>query len=265
MKINQILNSIIIGIAAGSQPIVGYNYGALKYERVKETLKLVIKVSLIVGVIAFLLFQIFPEQLISLFGSGDELYNEFACLTFRIMLVLTICNTVQTVSGIFFQAIGKSGKSAFLSLSRQILFLVPAMIIMCKLCGVMGVLYAGPIADGLAFIISGILLVRETKNLGRDKVKSTALVDDTNNDNKLNKHTVITISREYGSGGRYVGRLVADKLGIKFYDKDLMVKLAEETGLSLEYIENNEQKRKKITDINSNYNTLSTLDNLYLE
>ena len=216
MKINQILNSIIIGIAAGSQPIIGYNYGASNYKRVKETLKYVIKVSLFVGLVAFVLFQTIPEPLISIFGSGNDLYNEFACLTFRIMLLLTICNSVQIVSGIFFQAIGKSGKSAFLSLSRQILFLIPAMIIMSSIIGVKGVLYAGPIADGLAFIISVILLITENKNLNKKEVNITALSEDIKESNILKNKIIITIAREYGSGGRYVGRLVAQKLGIKF-------------------------------------------------
>ena len=265
MKINQILNSIIIGIAAGSQPIIGYNYGASNYKRVKETLKYVIKVSLFVGLVAFVLFQTIPEQLISIFGSGSELYNEFACLTFRIMLLLTICNSVQIVSGIFFQAIGKSGKSAFLSLSRQILFLIPAMIIMSSIIGVKGVLYAGPIADGLAFIISVILLITENKNLNKKEVNITALSEDIKESNILKNKIIITIAREYGSGGRYVGRLVAQKLGIKFYDKDIMVKLAEETGLSLDYIESNEQKRDNVANISSNIAGLTTQDNLYLE
>ena len=265
MKINQILNSIIIGIAAGSQPIIGYNYGASNYKRVKETLKYVIKVSLFVGLVAFILFQTIPEQLISIFGSGSKLYNEFACLTFRIMLLLTICNSVQIVSGIFFQAIGKSGKSAFLSLSRQILFLIPAMIMMSSIIGVKGVLYAGPIADGLAFIISVILLIKENKNLNKKEVNITALSEDIKESNILKNKIIITIAREYGSGGRYVGRLVAQKLGIKFYDKDIMVKLAEKTGLSLDYIESNEQKRDNIANISSNIAGLTTQDNLYLE
>ena len=265
MKINQILNSIIIGIAAGSQPIIGYNYGASNYKRVKETLKYVIKVSIFVGLVAFILFQTIPEPLISIFGSGNDLYNEFACLTFRIMLLLTICNSIQIVSGIFFQAIGKSGKSAFLSLSRQILFLIPAMIIMSSIIGVKGVLYAGPIADGLAFIISVILLITENKNLNKKEVNITALSEDIKESNILKNKIIITIAREYGSGGRYVGRLVAQKLGIKFYDKDIMVKLAEETGLSLDYIESNEQKRDNVANISSNIAGLTTQDNLYLE
>ena len=115
MKISQILNSIIIGIAAGSQPILGYNYGAGKYERVKQTLKTVLLISTLISTIAFILFQTIPDKLIGIFGSGDEKYIEFACLAFRIYLMLTIFNGVQIPSGIFFQAIGKSAKSAILT------------------------------------------------------------------------------------------------------------------------------------------------------
>lgn len=182
MKINMILTSIIIGIAAGSQPIIGYNYGAKNYDRVKKTLKMVLGISTIVSVISFILFQTIPETLISIFGSGDELYNEFACLTFRIFLMLTVCNGIQIASGIFFQAIGKPIKSAFITLSRQILFFVPAGIILTKYLGVMGVLYAGPVADALAFIVAIILLLFEVKKLNekseqREEVSKT--IDET--------------------------------------------------------------------------------------
>ena len=167
MKVNMILTSIIIGIAAGSQPIVGYNYGAKKYDRVKKTLNMVMLLSICVSAVSFILFQTIPEVLISIFGSGDELYNEFACLTFRIYLMLIICNGIQIASGIFFQAVGKPAKSAFLTLSRQILFYIPASIILSKFYGVMGVLYAGPVTDGLAFIIAATLLAFETKKLSK--------------------------------------------------------------------------------------------------
>lgn len=265
MKISQILNSIIIGIATGAQPIFGYNYGAGKYDRVKKTLKIVFGSSLIVSIIAFILFQTIPDKLISIFGSGDGNYMEFACLAFRTYLMLCICNGIQIPSGIFFQAIGKSVKSAILSLSRQILFLIPAMIILGKNFGVIGVLYAGPVADGLAFVISTTLLILEIKHLGKQKIVSNALADDTSTDNKLNKHIVFTISREYGSGGRYVGRIIADKLGIKLYDKDFIMKLAEETGLSEEYIENNEQKRNILDSLNNGYYSgLNNADELFI-
>ena len=266
MKISQILNSIIIGIAAGSQPILGYNYGAGKYDRVKKTLKCVLGLSVIISTIAFILFQTIPDKLISIFGSGNELYMDFACVAFRTYLMLVICNGVQIPSGIFFQAIGKSAKSAILSLSRQILFLIPAMLILGSIFGIIGVLYAGPFADGLAFIISGILIIVEMKHLGKGKVKSEALGDDTSTDKKVKKHVVITVSREYGSGGRYVGRLIADKLGIKFYDKEIITKLAEVTGLSEEYIENNEQKRDASAILNNGfYMGLDNADELFVK
>ena len=253
MKISQILNSIIIGIAAGAQPILGYNFGAAKYDRVKKTLKMVLGLSLIVSTIAFILFQTIPDKLISIFGSGDALYMEFACLAFRTYLMLCICNGIQIPAGIFFQAIGKGAKSAFISLSRQILFLIPAMVVLGHLFGIHGVLYAGPFADGLAFIIATILLVLQVKKLNRASTLSQTLIDDTSTDNKLNKQIVITLSREYGSGGRYVARLIADKLGIKLYDKDFVIKVAEETGLSQEYIEQNEQKRSTFAPLNNGY------------
>ena len=145
MKINQILNSIIVGIAVGAQPIIGYNYGAEKYDRVKSALKRVLGISVIISTIAFILFQTIPDKLISIFGSGDEKYMEFACMSFKIYLMLCICNGIQIPSGIFFQAIGKSLKSAILSLSRQILFLIPAMIALSSIFGLIGVLCAGPV------------------------------------------------------------------------------------------------------------------------
>ena len=266
MKISQILNSIIIGIAVGAQPIFGYNYGAKNYDRVKSTLKYVLGISTIISTIAFILFQTIPDKLIAIFGSGDDLYIEFACITFRTYLMLCICNGIQIPSGIFFQAIGKAQKSAVLSISRQVAFLIPAMIAFGAMFGLKGVLYSGPFADGLAFVLAGILLIYEVKHLNKKSEISNSLVDDTSTDNKLNKHMVITISREYGSGGRYVGRLVADKLGIKLYDKDFIEKLAAKTGLSGEYIENNEQKRNSLEIFNSGYYSgLNNSDELFIK
>ena len=266
MKISQILNSIIIGIAVGAQPIFGYNYGAKNYDRVKSTLKYVLGISTIISTIAFILFQTIPDKLIAIFGSGDDLYIEFACITFRTYLMLCICNGIQIPSGIFFQAIGKAQKSAVLSISRQVAFLIPAMVVFGAMFGLNGVLYSGPFADGLAFTLAGILLIYEVKHLNKKSEISNSLVDDTSTDNKLNKHMVITISREYGSGGRYVGRLVADKLGIKLYDKDFIEKLAAKTGLSGEYIENNEQRRNSLEIFNSGYYSgLNNSDELFIK
>ena len=266
MKISQILNSIIIGIAAGAQPIIGYNYGAGKTKRVKETLKYVLLTSLGISTIAFILFQTIPDKLISIFGTGDENYMEFACLGFRIYLMLVICNGIQIPSGIFFQAIGKSIKSAILSLSRQILFLIPAMIILSKMFGIIGALCAGPVADGLAFVIAAILLILEYKNLNKVNVESTKQIDEIIQNENNEDHVVITIAREYGSGGRYIGKLVAKKLGIKLYDKSFVNELSNITGLSEEYIENNEQKMETLSMLNSGYYFgLNNADELFLK
>ena len=267
MKISQILNSIIIGIAAGAQPIIGYNYGAGKYDRVKRTLKTVLGLSVIISTIAFILFQTIPDKLISIFGSGDANYMEFACIAFRTYLMLVICNGIQIPSGIFFQAIGKSVKSAVLSLSRQILFLIPAMVTFGKLWGIDGILYAGPFADGLAFLIASTLLILEVKHLKNNENKETVTVEEKSEvENQNGRNIVITIAREYGSGGRYIGKLVAEKLGIKLYDKEFVKKVAEETGLSEEFIKNNEQKRDALADLNNGYYFgLNNADELFLK
>lgn len=267
MKISQILNSIIIGIAAGAQPIIGYNYGAGKYDRVKRTLKTVLGLSVIISTIAFILFQTIPDKLISIFGSGDANYMEFACIAFRTYLMLVICNGIQIPSGIFFQAIGKSVKSAVLSLSRQILFLIPAMVTFGKLWGIDGILYAGPFADGLAFLIASTLLILEVKHLRNNENKETVTVEEKSEvENQNGRNIVITIAREYGSGGRYIGKLVAEKLGIKLYDKEFVKKVAEETGLSEEFIKNNEQKREALADLNNGYYFgLNNADELFLK
>ena len=266
MKISQILNSIIIGIAAGSQPIIGYNYGAKKYARVKQTLKIVLGSSVIISTIAFILFQTIPDKLILIFGSGDENYMKFACLAFRTYLMLCIVNGVQIPSGIFFQAIGKSTKSAILSLSRQIVILIPAMIILSSRFGIMGVLSAGPVADGIAFILAAILLTKEVMHLRNGQNSKEVIEEVKETNNTLDKQIVITLSREYGSGGRYIGKLIADKLGIKLYDKEFVVKLAEETGLSEEYIEDNEQKRSPLEILNNGYYAgLNNSDDLFIK
>lgn len=266
MKISQILNSIIIGISAGSQPIFGYNYGARKFDRVKQTLKIVLGTSVMISIFAFILFQTIPDKLISIFGSGDELYMEFACLTFRTYLLLCIFNGIQIPSGIFFQAIGKSSRSAILSLSRQIVFLIPAMFILSNIFGLMGILYAGPVADGIAFLLSVTFLIIEIRKLKKIDVDNKTIVDTTEKSDENGKNIVITIAREYGSGGRYIGKLVANKLGMKLYDKNFITKVAAETGLSEEYIKENEQKRETLAGLNNGYYVgLNNSDELFIK
>ena len=165
MKVNQILISILVGISVGSQPIIGFNYGAKNFTRVKKALDIALIASEIISVLAFLLFQFAPMAVVSLFGSEEGLYNEFAVMAFRIFLLLCPLTGFQTVVAVYLQAVGKPIKSALLSLSRQIIFFVPTAIILPVFLGVTGVLWTGPVADGLAFILSLILLIYERKQL----------------------------------------------------------------------------------------------------
>ena len=165
MKVNQIMISILVGIAVGAQPVIGFNYGCKNFARVKKAFQLAIGSAEVVAVIAFLIFQFCPMAVVSLFGSEEGLYNEFAVLCFRIFLLLCPLNGFQTVAAIYLQAIGKPIKAAIVTLSRQIIFLVPAAILLPRVLGVTGVLWSGPVADGLAFVLALALIVYETKQL----------------------------------------------------------------------------------------------------
>lgn len=170
MKVSMIAFSIGIGVASGSQPILGFNYGAKKYKRVKQTFLLSAGICTIITFLAWIIFQCFPLQLIRIFGTESELYEKFAVQCFHIYLLLTFLNGVQICTGVLFQAIGCPVKAAITSLSKQLLFYVPAMLIASKILGLTGILWAGPIADVLAFILSGILCIHELKRM--DSMKS---------------------------------------------------------------------------------------------
>lgn len=161
MKTNVILLSIIVGISQGVQPIIGFNYGARKYDRVKQAYLLAIRWNFVISAVGFLLFQLFPRPIISIFGSGEELYFDFAVLFMRTFLFMVIVNGVQVLSSSFFTAIGKALKGLLLSLTRQVFFLIPLILILPLWLGIFGVLLAGPIADFIAFVVSVLLVKKE--------------------------------------------------------------------------------------------------------
>lgn len=167
MKVNQILISILVGISVGAQPIIGFNYGSKNLIRVKKALDIALIASEIISIIAFLIFQFAPMSVVSLFGSEEGLYNEFAVMAFRIFLLFCPLTGFQTVVAVYLQAVGKPVKSALLSLSRQSIFFVPTIILLPVFMGVTGILWTGPVADGLAFLLSLILLVYERKQLNK--------------------------------------------------------------------------------------------------
>jgi Na+-driven multidrug efflux pump len=168
MKVNQLIIASTVGIASGAQPIIGFNYGAGNYQRVKKTFRCVVICAEIIAVIAFIGFQCFPVQIISIFGKEGDLYNEFATKCFRIFLLVVILNGFQSVAGLFAQSIGHPVKAAVMSLSRQIVFLVPAEFLMSSVFGVVGVLWAGPLADTLAFILAFALIFYDLKMLEKN-------------------------------------------------------------------------------------------------
>ena len=153
----------MIGISQGVQPIIGFNYGARQYSRVREAYLLAIKWNMVVSAVGFCLLQCFPQQIISLFGDGDKLYLEFAVLFMRIYLFMVLVNGVQLLSSSFFTAIGKAMKGALLALTRQVFFLIPLILVLPLGFGIMGVLYAGPIADFAAFVLSVLLVSWELR------------------------------------------------------------------------------------------------------
>lgn len=167
-KVNMVFLSIVIGIAQGSQPIVGFNYGAKNYSRVKKTYLCAAGTATILAVTAFICFQIFPRQIVSLFGSGDKLYYQFAQKYFRIFMFCTFLNGLQPVTANFFTSIGKATRGIVLSMTRQILFLIPMILIFPLFMGIDGVMYAGPIADAAAGILAVLLVRKEIRRMPAD-------------------------------------------------------------------------------------------------
>ncbi len=174
MKTNAILLAVIIGISQGSQPIIGFNYGARQYDRVRRTYKLAVTANLIVSAVGFILFQFFPYQIISLFGTGDAAYFEFAIHFMRVFLFMVLVNGVQLISSNFFAAIGKPVKGLILSMTRQVLFLIPLVLILPLFFGLDGILYAGPAADSIAFIVTIVLIGKELKKMKQMEQQSAS-------------------------------------------------------------------------------------------
>ena len=164
-KVNMVFMAIAIGISQGCQPIWGYNYGAGSYDRVKRTYWKAFRVAMTVGIVFFLCFQFFSTQLVSIFGTGSKEYYEFAARYFRIFMFMTFVNGIQPMSSGFFTSIGKAKLGIVVSLTRQVIFLLPLILIFPIFMGIDGVMYAGPIADGAAAVVCGYFTVRELREL----------------------------------------------------------------------------------------------------
>lgn len=163
-KVNQVFFSFLIGISQGLQPIASFNYGAQKYNRVKKVYVRAVSYGVVLSSIAFFMFQIFPRNIIAIFGDGNEEYFNFAINYFKIFLFFTFLNFVQPITSNFFTAIGKPKRGVFLSLTRQIIFLLPLLLTLPLIMGIDGIMYAGPIADFMAGIASITMVFCELKN-----------------------------------------------------------------------------------------------------
>lgn len=166
-KVFTIVVNIPIGIALGGLPIIGYNYGAKNFERCKKTYTLILVSSLVVGVVATLIFELDPMLIIALFGGGSDSYNEFALRCFRIYLAFVILTSLQRTSSVFFQALGKPIQATILSLVRDLVLLVPLTFILPHFFGLDGFFYSAPIADLLAFILTASLTLFEYRHLNQ--------------------------------------------------------------------------------------------------
>ena len=167
MKVNMIVFSVVIGLAQGTQPIESYNYGAKQYSRVKSAYGLAVKTGMLISVIAFMMFQFFPRQILSIFGSGSESYFKFGIRFFRIFLFFTWINCLQPITSTFFTSIGKPIKGVILSLTRQIIFFIPLLLILPLFFGIEGIIYTGTTADALSAVVAIAMAFCEFRNMNR--------------------------------------------------------------------------------------------------
>ena len=256
-KINSLYISTILGISIGAQPIIGFNYGAGNYERVKETLRKVLTINLVVGLIFNIIFYLFPKEIVSIFITNSDpnykLFLEFAVIICHSFLLVMGLNFLEMTTSITVQSLGNVKKATMVSFIRQIILFIPIACFMAIYLhkGIYGVLNAGPIADVITFFIALVIFYSEYRKLSI-KEKPTNLEDIKVNNTYKGKKIVITISREYGSGGHYVGELLAKRMGINFYDKNLINLISKKSGLSKEYVEENSQKLASFKYIDNN-------------
>lgn len=249
-KVNSIYISIVLGISIGAQPIIGFNYGAGNNDRVKETLKKILIINFTIGIIFNIIFYFFPSEIAGIFIKNTDpnydLFMDFAVLMCHSFLLVISLNALEMTGSISIQSLGNVKKATALSFIRQIILLIPISILLAIVLdkGIYGLLYAGCISDFLCFIVAIFIVGSEYIKLGKKKYSEEVDVKEKKKDYK-GKQIVVTISREYASGGRYVGKLLSEMLGINFYDKELITLAAKESGLSRQYIKEIDEGTRK--------------------
>lgn len=164
-KINIVFIGVAIGLVQGAQPIFSFNYGAKQFNRVKEALFLLLKLELIFSSICFIIFEVFPLQIISFFGSGSDLYFDFGTFYMRIFLLMTFVNGAQIAAATFFSSIGKANIGSLLSLIKQLIVLLPLLLLLPHIFEIDGIIYSTPITDFISCIIVFCFIYFEIKNI----------------------------------------------------------------------------------------------------
>lgn len=253
-KVFTVVINLVVGIVLGCQPIISYNMGAKNYGRVKELYKKILLCTVVIGLASTALFELAPRAVVGMFGAPTNIPNPedywvFGEKTFRIFLCLVTFTCIIKMTSIFFQAVGKPIRAVIASMIRDIVCFIPLIIIYpIVFGGVEAILFAAPSADFLAMIVAMALTVpflRSLKASTTEEKNEVAL-------KSSKKGVIVTIAREHGSSGKQIGRLVAERLGIPFYYKEMTALAAQESGLDQEFI----------SDIN--VNSPSHLHSLYL-
>ena len=253
-KVFTVVINLVVGIILGCQPIISYNMGAKNYDRVKELYKKILICTVIIGVGSTALFELAPRAIVGMFGAPTNIPNPkdywvFGEKTFRIFLCLVTFTCIIKMTSIFFQAVGKPVRAVIASMIRDIVCFIPLIIIYPAVFGgVEAILYAAPSADFLAMIVAMALTIPFLKSLKvtPSEEKGEVVLKPSK------KGVIITIAREHGSSGKQIGKLVAERLGIPFYYKEMTALAAQESGLDKSFI----------SDINANSPTY--LHSLYL-
>ena len=253
-KVFTVVINLVVGIVLGCQPVISYNMGARKYDRVKELYRKIFIASLTIGLVFTLIFELAPDFVVGLFGTPSNIPNpddywEFARKTMQIFMSLISISCLIKMNSIFFQAVGKPVQATIASMIRDIVCFVPLVLILpSAFLSVEAILYAAPISDVIAMIVTAFLSISFIRSLKKEEnVESAPAV--------LKQSTpgvIVTIAREHGSSGKQIGKMVAKKLGIPFYYKEMMTLAAQESGLDKEFV----------AEINTN--SPSILHNLYL-
>lgn len=252
-KVFTVVINLVVGIVLGCQPIIGYNMGAKNYGRVKKLYRSILLCTVVIGVVSTLLFELAPQAIVGIFGTPTNIPNPedywvFAEKTFRIFLSLVTFTCTIKMTSIFFQAAGKPAQAVISSMVRDIVCFIPLILILPGFFGIEGILFAAPAADFIAMIVAAALTVSFMRSLksSQPQESSVAVLKPSR------QGTIITISREHGSSGKQIGKLVAEALGIPFYYKEMTALAAQKSGLDREFI----------SDIN--VNSPAMLHSLYL-